>query len=209
MAIGTVSSSGNIVGFNALAYTAWEANTMNNTAISFTNGTVGYSWLEGNMLNEVANANTLSSSSNVLYWFDAPPYGNTWLPANSGTAHTANVIIAFDTPTNNIWDGNFIGVAPQLTCSNPASPSTCSSGYGVNGIYGQYDNGANVFTTLYQSFIGTGTPTGWSKSLGSPAIDNGISVGGSQGVETISSAYGLNANQVLDFFANVPTSSGT
>ncbi len=117
------------IAFSGHNYTSVESNTLNNTVIYFSNGTVDYSWLEGGVTNNIEYpANVLSTSANVFFWFRAPPRSNAFLPANTGTATTNVIYLGFASPGNNIMDGNFIGEAPQLSSS-----------------YGEYDNGAKIF----------------------------------------------------------------
>jgi len=84
------------------------------------------------------------------------------------------------------FDGNYWGEAPQL------SP-----------IYGEYDDGASVFNN-YWNFAGTSLPSGWGGS--GYTINNGVTIGSAGGdyVATTSSAYGLNANYILDYYGTFP-----
>ena len=55
IAIGTTApsfNSGNIIGFNALAYSQYYTCNLNNAEFFYANGTIIPSWLEGNILNE-------------------------------------------------------------------------------------------------------------------------------------------------------------
>lgn len=163
--------------FNALAYPSYETNTLNNTELFFGNGTTASSWLEGNYLNEQQQANHLYTSNSVLFWFKSP---NGFLPANTGIAPTNTIYLGFTgtslTPSNNLWSLTAnVGVAPQLTCSNPASTATCSAGNGVSGIYGQYDNGANMFI-FYDNFNGNTINSQWIGS--GETVNNGLTEGG-------------------------------
>ncbi len=152
------------INFNALAYKNMESNSLNNTLLYFSNGTVAYSWLEGNLLDEQTPANALSLSSNVIIWFKRPNTAS-YLPANTGTPTQNTINIGFASTANNLLDGNFIGEAPEL------SPS-----------YAKYDNGANVFTS-YLNFAGTSLPSYYQvKNTASYTIDNGLS--GSFGLST-------------------------
>ena len=142
LAIGALNNvNGNVIGFNALAYQQYETCNLNNAEFFFANGTMATSWLEGNILNEqTANSactsssspNALVDSANILYWVVIP--SNIFLPAGSPTSPTSNTIYLgwagnVLTPANTLIDGVTTGEAPSL-----------SSGYG------QYDNGANVFS---------------------------------------------------------------
>ena len=50
LAVGTVTSSGNIIGFNAVAYQQYETCNLNNGEFFLANGMVLNSWMEGNIL---------------------------------------------------------------------------------------------------------------------------------------------------------------
>lgn len=170
IAIGT-DSSGNIIGFNALAYQQYETCNLNNAEFFLSNGMVLNSWMEGNMINSnTANAlcasasspNALAASANILYWVDVP---SGFLPANTGTATTNTLYLG--------WAGNVLSPANNLlsntiTGENPILSST----------YGQYDDGANVFS-IYGAFQGSTMPTGWqaANELGSyiPTFNGGTS----------------------------------
>ncbi|MDE1768578.1 MAG: hypothetical protein KGH62_04360, partial [Candidatus Micrarchaeota archaeon] len=175
--------------FNAIGYQSYESNSLNNTVLYFRNGTVAYSWIEGNAMNEQQQANTLYTSNDVLIWFKTPS-SNTYLPASSSN----EIYLGFATVSTNLLDGNFIGEAPQLSCSNPSLTSACVLVGGAS-KYGQYDNGANVFT-VYQNFAGYSCPPGWTCS--GSTISNSISEAYSSYAVTTSD-YGLNASQILDF----------
>ena len=119
------------IDFNALANRSIESNSLNNTLIYFKNGTVAYSWIEGNQLNQFAPGNLLYGATNVIIWFKSPP-SNEFLPADTNGATTATVYMGFSGTSNNLLDGNFTGEAPYLSSS-----------------YAQYDNGANVFELYF------------------------------------------------------------
>ncbi len=122
-----------MITFNALNFTEWESDSLNNTAIAFQNGTVAYSWIEGNVYNQQSAANTLYQASNVVIWFRSPNT-DTFLAADTGTATSNTVIMGFDAPSNSLLDGNFVGEAPQLSFA-----------------YGEYDDGANVFSIYFNA----------------------------------------------------------
>ena len=143
---GNALSSANTVmtGFNAVAYQQYETCNLNNAEFFLGNGTVLNSWMEGNVLAELvsnpactsaSSANALASSANVLYWVKIPT--NTFLPANTGTATTNTIYLGWAgnviSPVNNLLtDGAGAGEAPTLSTG-----------------YGQYDNGANVFSSYF------------------------------------------------------------
>lgn len=191
---------------NAVSYTPWETNTLNNTLISFPNGTVVYSWVEGNLSNEQKNTNSLYLSNNVIFWFKSPNSKN-WL----GSSKTNNVILSFAgtvlNSANMLFDGNFIGEAPQLNCVNPVIPSNCV-GTASASKYAQWDTGANVFSQ-YDNFAGTSLSTNWT-SLGSPTVNNGITLLGSSSGKIVSTSTFDWSLYALDSLGYVKqTGSGT
>ncbi len=165
--------------YNALAYQQYETNTLNNTELFLGNSINPWpSWMEGNYLNEQQQANTLFTSNTVMFWFDAPP----GFLSGSGGAYPTNIIYlgwAGNVPStsNTLWSMTAnVGVAPQLTCSNPAAIATCSSGNGVSGTYGQYDDGNSIFS-FYDNFTGTSVNTKWTVTSGTSSnmiVNNGI-----------------------------------
>ena len=158
IAIGTVNSiTGNIIGFPANSYQQYETCNLNNAEFFLANGVVINSWMEGNILNELAanalctsasSVNALAASSNVLWWVEYP-WPSSFLPANTGTFTQNTIYLGFAgnalTTANNLLSNTITGEAPQLSSS-----------------YGQYDNGANVFT-YYQSWGGlSALPTNYA-----------------------------------------------
>ena len=148
IAIGTDFIGGNalsaantlVTGFNALAYQQYEACNLQNVEFFFANGTVINSWLEGNIIaSGTSNAlctgssspNSLSASANVLWWINYP-WPTSFLPANTGTATTNTIYMGFASPSSSVVNGNTVGEAPTLSTG-----------------YGQYDNGANLFSLYF------------------------------------------------------------
>ena len=74
------------------------------------------------------------STSSAIFWVKL----NSSIPANSTT------IIYLYSSTSSVVNGTTVGIAPQLSTT-----------------YGQYDNGANVFT-YYTRFGGNSLPSGWA-----------------------------------------------
>ncbi len=155
---------------NALNFTGWESSTLNNSFVYFNNGTVGISWLQGNVFNELAWANTLENSNEVLFWLESPE-STSWLAGSSGTA---TVNLGFSAVNINILDGNFIGEAPQISCTLPANTVTgCAAGE-----YGEFDTGNNMFQ-FYDNFTGTSLNPVWSTfgtTKGNIIINNGLTI---------------------------------
>lgn len=209
IAIGVLNTAGNsVIGFNAVKYSQYETCNLNNGEFFFANGTIAYSWMEGNILNEEnANGictspsayNSLIQSANVLYWIKVP--GASYL-IGSGTntvylGWMGNVITASNTLLNKVTTGE----APQLTCANPgASTTTCN--------YGQYDNGNQIFK-VYENFTGNTLNT-WPSGIwtggGVASISNGMTMTGSGGVGTAMS-WNVAINS-FDWFGWISLASG-
>ena len=159
----------NIIGFDAATYSAYESANLMNVEFFYANGTVMYSWLEGNYFNELA-ANGLATSSasrnalvddaNIIWWVE---------PSNSIFLSGSNTIyMGFAPIGDNLMTTpqGLVGEAPQLSCANGAGAlSSCPT-------YGEYDNGNNIFS--YElNFTGTTVPA-WAKEnvQGSSTITN-------------------------------------
>jgi plastocyanin len=152
--------------FNALAYQAYESNSLNNTEFFYYNGTAIPSWLEGNTLNESKAASTLSKSANVLFWIRIYP-SNTFLCASCSNT----IYLGFASKTTNLMGNTLTGEAPQL------SPS-----------YGLYDNGAKVFT-VYDNFAGSSLNSAlWGtteQSSGTYAVSSGLTLTAASGSSVV------------------------
>ncbi|MDE1865903.1 MAG: hypothetical protein KGH94_04685 [Candidatus Micrarchaeota archaeon] len=113
--------------------------------------------------------NAVESSSNELYsWCESGCTSGSstsvfWVLLPSGIAANSNAVLNmtfWPSSTGSYeYDKVYAGEAPQLSSS-----------------YAQYDNGGSVFTTSYQNFANTGTPSGWTMSGAS--INNGVSLPG-------------------------------
>ena len=143
LAVGT-TSSGSIIGFNALAYQQYETCNLNNGEFFLSNGTVLNSWMEGNYLNEQASnsvctsdlsQNALADSANILYWVKIPT--SSFLTANTGTATTNTIYLG--------WAGNVISSANTLLTSGSGAGEAPQ----LSSTYGEYDDGASVFTNYW------------------------------------------------------------
>ena len=106
------------------------------------------------------NSTSFSSSTELSGWIETnntttATSSNVWVNL-SGTivpaSGTATIYMAF-LPTTSSWSSHW-GLAPTLSTK-----------------YGQFDNGASVFTN-YWNFAGTTLPTGWSGS--GETVNNGI-----------------------------------
>ena len=182
IAIGT-SSSGSIIGFNALPYSSYF--TQNNFEFFYANGTIIPSWLEAwNTSNEIST----SLSSNMLEWINLGANTPNELPASMTSNYiiymgfAGNVVSSSNTLFNNVNTGE----APQL------SPS-----------YAEYDDGVNIFN-FYDNFAGTILNSAkWTVSGTSYSVDNGITIS-SASTTYIQSASEYNPQtQILDFYSYV------
>ena len=139
IAIGVANTvTGNVIGFNALAYQQYETCNLNNAEFFYANGTIISSWLEGNIINEnTANSlctsdlspNALADSANILYWVKIGNNAPNFLPAGTATSPTTNTIYLgwagnVISTSNTLFDGVTTGEAPQLSST-----------------YAQYDDG--------------------------------------------------------------------
>ena len=138
------------------------------------------------------------SSGNLLYaWLESISNGTAtiWvkLPNEIGANSSITIyVIGYDSG----FDGNYWGEAPQLSST-----------------YGQYDNGANVFTN-YWNFAGTSTPSGitiYSNSgTGSITFNNGMTLKGgtsaSPGQTTAYTTSSFSAPIIVDYYGTQSTS---
>ena len=205
--IGT-TSNGNIIGFNALEYSKYETCNLNNAEFFYANGTIIYSWMEGNYLNEqtsnticnnVFSKNALASSANILYWIKIGNNAPSFLPAGSQSNPTSNTIYIgwagnVISPANTLLNGQTTGEAPELSCNNP---SNTISGCSFN-QYAEYDNGNQIFS-FYDNFAGSTLNNNlWGNYIGaSPIISNSLKItettnGDSSAIQSKSEYYGPN-----------------
>ena len=172
--------------FNALAYQSYLSGSLQNIYVynSISGNTIP-AWIEGNILNE-QQTTSLNTASNVIIWLNDPN-------ANiiSTSADTNYYIGVGSTSTNFFTSGNNIGEAPQLSST-----------------YAEYDNGVQVFPTLYENFEGTSLPSGWAQysTYTAWSVNNGITAGtgGAGFPQTTATTYGDNALQILDIYGGSP-----
>ena len=131
---------------NSSNYSAYEAGNLQNVEFFYGNGTVVPSWLE---------ANNTNSSFHTIYWLRLNP----GIPSNANLT----VFMGWASKTTNLFNGNNIGEAPQL------SPT-----------YAEYDSGYRVFN-FYSDFRGTTLNTSkWSETTGtggSYSVNDGLTIG--------------------------------
>jgi len=156
-----------MISFNALAYQSYETNSLNNIEFFYTgNGTVVPSWMEGNQLDWYQPANTLYTSSNVIFWIKYAPS----IAAHSTAVNT--IAVGFATKTSDLLNNINTGEAPQLSCSNPANTVLCD--------YGEYDDGSKIFN-YYWNFSHANSWHDGGPGYGPAGIeyaDNGMRVQG-------------------------------
>ncbi len=119
-----------------------------------------------------------SSSGSTVFWIK--------LPNGIGASSSVNVYMTFE-PTSVQYDANYAGEAPQLS-----------------GTYGQYDNGANVFT-FYDNFAGTALDSKWvAGGTLTYSVNDGLTVSGNTGSNAgvLSSGFTTGAGSVVDFYGD-------
>ena len=165
---------------NALAFAAYANGYFNNFEIfnGMNGGYIPYQWLEGNAPKIAGSTGnefqwtTLNTVNSITIWINTGgAAGGNFINPNTNAVNVLS--IGFLSMSTNAMNGNNVGEAPQLNCPTGSTSTVTSC------KYGEYDNGANVFATLYQSFENTATPTGWSLQGTSIAIDNGVTLTGS------------------------------
>ncbi len=117
---------------------------------------------DGSIIPSWLESGASSGASDTLYW----------LKISNGIAASSSVTVymGFAYTSSVLFDGITVGEAPTLTAT-----------------YGQYDNGASVFT-FYDDFKGTSISSSWNQcppsvGLGSYSVNNGIYIG-QTGVQT-------------------------
>ena len=122
------------------AYTA--ANVMNQEFF-FQNGTVAFSWMEGNYVN-ATNPSTvaLNATNTLLYWVNTQNQ-------QTGASTSNYIYLGFGSKTSDFYNAH-TGVNPTIYGSGGNYPTT---------TYGGADNGKYVFPQ-YWNFTGTTLPSG-------------------------------------------------
>jgi len=108
-----------------------------------------------------------------------------WVLLPDGIPAGGKIMIYLQVSSSTALDGVYTGEAPQLSST-----------------YGQYDNGANVFTNYY-NFAGTSLPSGWTSSTAgssSVSVNNGISISSNnrRGKVSVVSNIQINSTTVVD-----------
>ena len=185
---GETSLTINNLAFGASANTGATSTSLNNAyvAITLTNSQASatpatfqekivfnpstYSTYEGASLGNIRFCLDPLCPSKLFAWLEsctpscttAATSATAWVKLTSsiaGSGGTLTVYMVFQ-PTATTFDGNYWGEAPTLS-----------------GSYGQYDNGANVFT-FYDNFAGISLSGKWTTvtSGGSFTVNNGITI---------------------------------
>ena len=141
-----------MISFTPSQYAANEATNLGNIRF-FSGNNELYSWCELGC--------SSSYASNAIFWVKLPD----GIPANGQIT-----VDMYFLPLVTNYRKNFAGEAPQLSCPNPALTQTCKS-------YGEYDNGASVFS-VYSNFAGGSIPNGFGELLGggSASFDNQLTL---------------------------------
>ncbi|MFI5412438.1 MAG: hypothetical protein ACHQX1_00940 [Candidatus Micrarchaeales archaeon] len=135
---------------NSSDYLSYEASNLDNIEFFYPNGTVIYSWLEGNV-NYLSSSSSLNSSRNHnIYWLRLVHVPEPKAPML--------IYMGFAPKTTNLFDGVRVGEAPQLSST-----------------YAQYDNGAEVFN-FYDNFAGKALNLQWTASSTAYNVDDGLSL---------------------------------
>jgi len=111
-----------------------------------------------------------------------------WIVLPNGISSKSAMTIYMETGnlSDNFLDGVTVGEAPQLSAT-----------------YGQYDNGAKVFS-FYDNFAGTSLSSKWTDTSGTPVVNNGLTLSYPSYIgEGSYSAPSF----ILDFYADITADS--
>jgi hypothetical protein len=160
------------------AYTA--ANVMNQEFF-FQNGTVAFSWMEGNYVN-ATNPSTvaLNATNTLLYWVNTQNQ-------QTGTSTSNYIYLGFGSKTSDFYNAH-TGVNPTIYGSGSNYPTT---------TYGGVDNGKYVFPQ-YWNFTGTSIPSGWETAINAAGsaitVNDGVTVYSNSDVPGAYLEYETNLN---------------
>jgi phospholipase C len=172
---------------NLLNYSAYAAGGAYNFELfNGVTGEIVQQWQEGPISSGINNPNpaSINTVTNDIIWFKTP---SAIAPGNA-----VNVISIAFLPMNASAISANVGIAPELYCA-----SGCAAG-----SYGQFDNGANVFSSYWAfgGLSGNSLPSGWSATSNGVIVDNPNSVG----IDNFVSSIGYNS-----VYALAPYSSNT
>jgi len=129
------------------------------------------------------------AGKNKLYSWRETPASLTstqtwWVLLPNGILANGIITIYLQVSSSTALDGVYTGEAPQLSST-----------------YGQYDNGAKIFTDYY-NFAGTSLPSGWTSSIspiGTVSVNNGITINSiNSGNASVVSNIQINSTTVVD-----------
>jgi hypothetical protein len=170
------------VSVNSLDYSSYEANNLDNIEFFYAAGNIISSWMEGSvsntLLNNPKNSSLLHTSTNTTYWLNI----SKGIPASN----SITVYMGFAPVSVSLLNNINVGESPQ-----------------ISSIYGQYDDGTNVFD--YYNVNPTST-SGWT--LAGIAGRTGSAPSGNHFITT-NALYANSANgdylytSILDLTTNV------
>jgi hypothetical protein len=149
---------------------------------------VEFFYANGNIIPSWLESGNSNTATNTIYWLS--------LSGGIAAGSSVTVFMGFAAPSVNLLNAQTTGEAPQLSTS-----------------YGQYDDGANVFT-LYDNFAGTSYNTAkWSPSTtqcagGPGSVNNGDIMPADDCVDSVQA---FTSGIVLDAYASLtanPTGLG-
>ncbi len=187
------ASTSNILAYVPITATNGQTSTTPNPfQIEITWNPSSYSSDEATNLGNIRFYSNSAFTTPLNAWLESctPSLSNTatsaaaWVKLTSpiaGNGGTATIYMTF-LSTATTYDGNYWGQAPNLSST-----------------YGQYDNGANVFT-FYDNFAGTSLSTKWTtvESSGTVAVNNGITF-----TTSSSSGYAFVASKTTQTYPNI------
>ena len=172
-----------MIAFDPSTYAQYERGNLGNIRF-FSGNEELYSWCEAGCSN--------ASTSNAIFWVK--------LPDGIQAGATLGISMYF-LPKVADYKDNFAGEAPQLSCSDPSLTETCKT-------YGEYDNGAKVFSE-YSDFAGGVLPQGFGELLdgGSVSLDNQLTLAPGSGETDVYYNSTVSVPQVADAMVTSDTTS--
>ena len=171
---GTSSNFQQMITIGSSYSTYGELANMQN--VEFTTGAGG----TGSILQSWCES-SCSSSSTSTWWVNL---GSDIMTASPGPGNSITIYMDF-MPSAVMSSSGPTGEAPQLT-----------------GTYGQYDNGASVFTN-YWNFAGSSLPTGWTDAGITYTQNNGLTATATAASGAMYYSSAVTAPVVLDFYGKV------
>ncbi len=154
-------------GFQQMIYfnpslSEYSSNEMLNLSnIEFTTSPDGV----GTPINTWIESGASSSSTNTVLWVSLPQ----GIASNGGTETIYMNFLNNNAPVTN----GYTGYAPQQWCASGCFQTE----------YGEYDNGASIFSN-YWNFSGTTLNSAWTSTGANVIVDNGLSIGMSSSIYT-------------------------